>query len=257
MKSKLNTLSIIAIVSLLHILLGWSMSRMNFDFIQFEELGNLQMVEVNLGVEPQPQEEMIEPDTKPEITPPKEEIITQEVKEPADLVKEEPKKDAPPPKKVETPKPKPKIVEKKQPKPKPPKQAPKQQMVKKKSSNVENTKSNLPVGNANGREGSSSTQGNSNTNAALGAGYGKAMIGRCSDISDEADDQGSVKLGVTINESGKATNVDILSSSGIKRLDNQAKRMASSHTYSPAKANGKAVVGKVEFSINFKCGNAA
>lgn len=95
------------------------------------------------------------------------------------------------------------------------------------------------------------------TKASLGAGYGSSMTGACSDLSDEADDEGRVKLKVTVDERGKAKNVQILSSSGVKRLDNQAKRIAQSHTYSPAKSDGKAVAGDVVFTMDFKCGNAA
>lgn len=114
-----------------------------------------------------------------------------------------------------------------------------------------------PIGKENGVAGSSATQGNGHTNASLGAGYGKAMVGRCSDISDEADDEGSVKLKVAVAESGKASSVEVIGPSGIKRLDNQAKRIASSHIYSPARSNGKAVAGLVIFTMNFKCGSAA
>ena len=112
-------------------------------------------------------------------------------------------------------------------------------------------------GNPNGSQGRKSEIGNAKVDASLGAGYGNAMRGRCSDISDESDDMGSVKLKVIIGINGKATQVEILSSSGIKRLDNQATRMASGHIYQPAKLNGDTIVGSVIFSIHFKCGATA
>ncbi|MGX2957269.1 energy transducer TonB [Ursidibacter arcticus] len=240
----------------LHLLLGWGLSKLTFNHLEFEDIGNLQMVEVNLGVEsPKVEEDIPEPEPEPEVIEDiKEEIITVKTPDPVpDLVKpvEKPK-----PEKKEKPKPKPKKSE-----PKVQKEKVKPEKVAKKTeNNTLGTAANTitaPAGNANGVAGSTSTQGNAKTSATLGAGYGKAMTGRCSDISDEADDEGSVKLQVSISESGKATEVEIVSSSGIKRLDNQAKRMASSHTYSPARANGKAVSGQVTFTIHFKCGNAA
>lgn len=109
--------------------------------------------------------------------------------------------------------------------------------------------------------GSASSQGgsqaNSTTAASLGAGYGSAMKGACSDISDEADDEGRVTLKVSVNEQGRAQNVQIVSPSDVKRLNNQAKRIASNHIYSPGKSNGQPVASDVVFTINFKCGNAA
>ena len=239
-------------VIILHILLGWGLSKLSFNHLEFEDIGNLQMVEVNLGVEAPAVVESI-PEPEPEVAEEvKEEIITAETKEPTpDLVKPIEK-----PKQEKKEKPKPKKVE-----PKVQKEKAKPEKVAKKTENTtiatNKNATTAPIGNANGVAGSNSTQGNAKTSATLGAGYGKAMTGRCSDISDEADDAGSVKLQVNISESGKATEVEIVSSSGIKRLDNQAKRMASSHTYSPARANGKAVSGQVTFTIHFKCGNAA
>ncbi|WP_176670078.1 energy transducer TonB [Mannheimia granulomatis] len=112
-------------------------------------------------------------------------------------------------------------------------------------------------GNPLGKAGSNSAQGNSHVNASLGAGYGQTLTGRCSELSDEADDQGSVQVLVSLAPTGQATQVDLLSSSGIKRLDNQAKRIAQAHTYSPARINGKAVEGNVRFTIHFKCGASA
>lgn len=253
MQNRVQSIVVVAFVSLFHLLLAWGMVHIPLQReYEFEDLGNLQMVEVNLGVpapaEPEP-EPLPEPEPIPEEKP--QEIITTEVKEePADIVKEEPK---PEPKEVPKPKEKPKPKPKEPPKPKP--KAEKKPEVKSTTANAGASGSNQPIGDPRGREGSSSTQGNSHTSATLGAGFGRSMRGQCSDISNDADDHGTVGLKVTISETGKALNVEVVSSSGTKRLDNQAKRMASSHTYSPAKTNGKAVSGSVSFNIVFKCGS--
>lgn len=265
MQNRVQSIVVVAFVSLFHLLLAWGIAQipLKSDY-EFEDLGNLQLVEVNLGMPESAPEPAPEPEPLPEEPIPEEkpqEIITTEVKnEPVDIIKEEPK---PKEKPKEKPKPKEKLKPKEQPKPKPkekPKSESKSQIAKSvgkaTTSHVASTPgSNQPVGDPRGKEGSSSTQGNSHTSATLGAGFGRSMKGQCSDISDEADDQGTVGLKVTISETGKAVNVDIVSSSGTKRLDNQAKRMASSHTYTPAKMNGKAVVGSATFNIVFKCGS--
>ncbi len=93
-------------------------------------------------------------------------------------------------------------------------------------------------------------------NASLGAGFGLSMGGKCSSVSDDADDEGEVKVRVIIAPNGEAKEVVILSSSGIKRLDRQAKKIAKSHRFQPARKNGKAVEGSVVFTIHFQCGNA-
>ncbi|QLB12123.1 outer membrane transport energization protein TonB [Bisgaardia hudsonensis] len=253
-ESRISSFFIILVVLFLHLILGWLLAQASFQKVKIDDfLETLQMVEVNLGVpESSP---IIEEEIKieePELPKPQQEVIATKVETEADIVNKlepvKPEEEKKPPK----PKPKPKKVEKKV-------KAPiKKDIVKKvEKSNVNQTAPNGPVGQANGVKGSQSTQGNGNKNASLGAGYGNAMRGVCSDLSDEADDEGRVKLKVTISENGKAQNVQVISSSGIKRLDNQAKRIASNHTYSPAKLNGKAVVADVVFSINFKCGNAA
>ncbi|WP_424405985.1 energy transducer TonB [Pasteurella sp. PK-2025] len=253
MKNRLHSFIVVLSVACVHLLLAWGLSKITLqNDYEFEEtLGNLQMVEVALGVEapsaPEP-----EPETPPDSPPPVEEIVSTQVNEEvADIVKPEPTPEPEKPKPAPPkPKPKPKKVEKKVEK--------KVQSKEKKSEkSTALAGNNQPIGNPNGSPTSTSTQGNAATSAALGAGYGRSMKGQCSDISNEADDAGKVGLKVIISETGKASQVDIISSSGIKRLDNQAKRMASSHIYSPAKQNGKAVVGSVSFNIVFKCGAAA
>lgn len=269
MQNRVQSIVVVAFVSLFHLLLAWGIAQipLKSDY-EFEDLGNLQLVEVNLGMPESAPEPAPEPEPLPEEPIPEEkpqEIITTEVKnEPVDIIKEEPKpkekpKEKPKPKEKLKPKEQPKSKEKTQLKEKPKSESKSQtakSVGKATTSHVASTPgSNQPVGDPRGKEGSSSTQGNSHTSATLGAGFGRSMKGQCSDISDEADDQGTVGLKVTISETGKAVNVDIVSSSGTKRLDNQAKRMASSHTYTPAKMNGKAVVGSVTFNIVFKCGS--
>lgn len=258
MRNRVHSILITTFVTCLHVLLAWGLMQIPFNTLEFDEISNLQMVEVNLGVEAPSVEVAPEPEPEPEPEPVvKEEITTTEVPEPvADLVKEEPKIEPPP--KVEPPKkkpePKPKKVEKK---PKEKKEVKVAKKAEKPTASQGKPTAEGPIGKENGVAGSSATQGNGHTNASLGAGYGKAMVGRCSDISDEADDEGSVKLKVAVAESGKASSVEVIGPSGIKRLDNQAKRIASSHIYSPARSNGKAVAGLVIFTMNFKCGSAA
>lgn len=237
---------IILTVSLIHLGVAYSISRLSWDknMDLFGELKNLQMIEVNLGVE---EPVAVNAPLEPKISEPPEEILNTAVKDvtQADLAK----KLAAPEKK-----PSPKEVKKS------PEKITKKNEKKKDGSSTDksnHTQRSNQQGNPNGIEGSKSTDGNSKVDASLGAGYGSAMRGRCSDISDESDDVGSVKLKVTIGANGKATNVEILSSSGIKRLDNQASRMATGHTYQPAKINGNAIVGSVTFNIHFKCGAAA
>lgn len=257
MSQKSTNTAVVSAVVALHLLLAWGIAQIPLHNLEFEEVGNLQMVEVNLGVEapapPSEPEPIPEPEPEPPPPPPQQEIVTTEVKnEPVDIMKEPPKpKEKPKPKK-EPPKPKEKVEKKPQTKP-----AVAQQSAKKSEKVTASTATDQPIGNPKGIAGSQSTQGNSSVSASLGAGFGRAMRGKCSDISDEADDEGTVGLKVTISESGKASEVEVISSSGIKRLDNQAKRMASGHTYSPAKANGKPTVGSVTFNIVFKCGAAA
>lgn len=242
--------------------------------------------EIDPTPQPEPVTEMPEPTNQPEPTPdslPPQQIITTEVKaDKVDLIKAEAKpkpKEKPKPQEVRKEKPKkepikPKEVVEKKPAPPKNKVVRSEPYIAKRSvSASQKTGVSAHIadssGKPNGIVSNTSSQGNSNvnsantvstalpTNASLGAGFGSAMRGSCSNMSNEADDEGKVGLKVTVSESGQATNVEITSSSGINRLDNQAKRMASSHRYSPAKANGRAVSGTVTFSIVFKCGNAA
>lgn len=237
--------------------------------------GSIQMVEVKLG-SAQPQAEaspppsvMEDPVTVPNTPPARSEaeVITA-VKSPlpkADLMLK-------PPQKLAQEKPKPVVRKLEKPKTEKiakteNKQAKRRDKSVSSSSTVHsgekrgvaNTSQNSfqEQGNPQGKAGSNSTQGNSQINASLGAGYGQALTGRCSELSDEADDQGSVQVLVSLAPNGRATQVNLLSSSGIKRLDNQAKRIAQAHTYSPARFNGKAVEGSVRFTIHFKCGASA
>ncbi|MDG6881904.1 TonB family C-terminal domain [Phocoenobacter uteri] len=94
------------------------------------------------------------------------------------------------------------------------------------------------------------------TGAGLGAGYGSTLTGQCSDLSDDADDNGSVYLSVRIAANGKANAVSVLKSSGIKRLDRQALKIAQKHRYQPAIRNGQPVEGEVKFKMHFQCGNS-
>ncbi|WP_238138385.1 MULTISPECIES: energy transducer TonB [Glaesserella] len=243
-------------VTLIHLGLAYSLSRLSWErnLDLFGDLENLQMIEVNLGSEV-PIEVKTESEPEPEVVKAPEEILSSDMPKPtqADLAKkpEAPEK----PKLVKEIKKVPEKVVKKPEKKKEPK--PKAEKPKAEKTVVASQSTNAPQGHQNGVEGSKSTVGNAKVDASLGAGYGSAMRGRCSDISDESDDVGSVKLKVTIGTNGKASHVEILSSSGIKRLDNQASRMASGHHYQPAKINGSAVVGSVIFTIHFKCGAAA
>ena len=211
---------------------------------------NLQMVEVNLGNEA-PTEIQSNPSAEPEAIEIPTQILSTEVTNviQADLEQ--------------------KVKEPEKPKPERKKASEKNvKKVEKRKDLVQNSKVEKNIsanqatsvhskGNPNGSQGRKSEIGNAKVDASLGAGYGNAMRGRCSDISDESDDMGSVKLKVIIGINGKATQVEILSSSGIKRLDNQATRMASGHIYQPAKLNGNTIVGSVIFSIHFKCGATA
>ncbi|MDO4698370.1 MAG: TonB family protein [Pasteurellaceae bacterium] len=249
MQNRVQSIVVVVFVSLFHFLLAWGIAHIPLKSeYEFEDLGNLQMVEVNLGVPTPPEPAPLpEPEPIPEEKP--QDIITTAAKdEPVDIIKEVPK--------LLPPKEAPKLKEKPKPKEKPKLKIEKKSDVAKKTEKVITSQgTNQPIGDPRGREGSTSTQGNSHTSATLGAGFGRSMKGQCSDISNDADDHGTVGLKVTISDTGKAVNVEVISSSGTKRLDNQAKRMASSHTYSPAKANGKAVVGTVTFNIVFKCGS--
>lgn len=237
---------IVLVVSLIHLGVAYSISRFSWDknLALFGEVKNLQMIEVNLGVE---ESVTVNASSEPKIAEPPEEILNTAVKDmtQADLAPKlaAPKKKPPPKEVKKTPE---KIMKKRETK-------------KDVSPTNKSSRTSQPnqQGNPNGIDGSKSTNGNAQVDASLGAGYGNAMRGRCSDISDESDDVGSVKLKVTIGTNGKATNVEILSSSGIKRLDNQASRMATGHTYQPAKINGNTIVGSVTFNIHFKCGAAA
>lgn len=266
-QNRTHSIAVVTVVIAFHLLLGWGIGQIPLQKLTFEEIGNLQMVEVNLGVEaaasetetlvesvsvPEPESE-IQPEPEPQPEPPKQEIVTTEVKnDPVDIVKTPPK-----PKSVEKPKPK-----KEPPKPKekvekkPPKEKP-SQVAKNSGKATASLASDQPIGSPKGIAGSTSTQGNSTVNASLGAGFGRSMKGSCSDISNEAEDKGTVGMKVLVSETGKAANVEIISSSGIKRLDNQAKRSAKSHIYSPAKANGKPVQAYVQFNFVFNCGAAA
>lgn len=246
MKRSFYHFFIILAVSLIHLGVAYSISRFSWDknLAFFGGLKNLHMIEVNLGVE---ESLTVNTPLKPKIAEPPEEFLNTTVKDvtQSNLA--------------------PKLaVPKKKPPSKEVKKAPEKIMKKhetKKDVSPTNkssrTQQPIQQGNPNGINGSKSTYGNAKVDASLGAGYGNAMRGRCSDISDESDDVGSVKLKVTIGANGKAINVEILSSSGIKRLDNQASRMATGHTYQPAKINGNTIVGSVTFNIHFKCGAAA
>ncbi|AMW16176.1 TonB family protein [Glaesserella parasuis] len=249
--NRFYNISIFLSVTLVHIGLAYTISQLSWDrdLNHFGDLENLQMVEVNLGSE-EPIE--VKSESEPEVTQEPEQILSTEVADvsQADLVKKGEKPEVKVKKEIKkSPEKLTKKVEKNK------ELSPKAHSDKK--TNTSQVAQNHQQGNQNGVEGSKSVTGNAKVDASLGAGYGNAMRGRCSDISDESDDVGSVKLKVTIGTNGKATNVEILSSSGIKRLDNQASRMASGHTYQPAKINNSAVVGSVIFSIHFKCGAAA
>lgn len=232
-----NTGAVLGVI-VAHLALLWGLTQLEHEPFLFDEVGGLEMIEVALGVPaPEPEIEQL-PEPEPEPEPVKETMITAEPEpqSPPDVVKASDPEPEPP--KPEPPKPEP--VKPKKPKPKP--------KVAKKAAPPQ------PIGDPNGSPTSTSTQGNASVSAALGAGFGRAMQGRCSDRSNDAEDAGTVGLLVQIAENGKATQVSITRSSGIKRLDSQATRMAQGHTYSPAKQNGKPVSGSVTFNIVFKCG---
>ncbi|QIM63912.1 hypothetical protein A1D29_07875 [Pasteurellaceae bacterium Orientalotternb1] len=267
-QNRTYSIVVVTTVAAFHLLLGWGIAQIPLQKLTFEEIGNLQMVEVNLGVEAATSEvetvvesvSIPEPEVMPEIQPepeplpqdpPQQEIVTTDAKnEPVDIVKTPPKLVEKPTPKKEPPKPK-KKAEKKPPKEKTP------QVAKNSGKAAVSPSSNQPIGSPKGIAGSTSTQGNSSVSASLGAGFGRSMKGSCSDISNEAEDKGTVGMKVLVSETGKAANVEIISSSGIKRLDNQAKRSAKSHIYNPAKENGKPVQAYVQFNFVFNCGTAA
>lgn len=252
MNSLFSRFFIMLVVSMLHLGLLFLLSKFYWKPTDtfFGGMENLQMVEVNLGNET-PTEIQSNPSAEPEAIEIPTQILSTEVTNviQADLEQ--------------------KVKEPEKPKPERKKASEKNvKKVEKRKDLVQNSKVEKNIsanqaasvhskGNPNGSQGRKSEIGNAKVDASLGAGYGNAMRGRCSDISDESDDMGSVKLKVIIGINGKATQVEILSSSGIKRLDNQATRMASGHIYQPAKLNGNTIVGSVIFSIHFKCGATA
>ncbi len=252
MNSLFSRFFIMLVVSMFHLGLLFLLSRFYWKPTDtfLGSIENLQMVEVNLGNET-PTEAQSSPSTEPETIEIPTQILSTEATDgiQADLAKKVKEPEKPKPERKKTSEKSVKKVEKR-------KDSAQNAKVEK-SSSANQAKSVHSQGNPNGSQGSKSESGNAKVDASLGAGYGNAMRGRCSDISDESDDIGSVKLKVTIGINGKATQVEILSSSGIKRLDNQASRMASGHIYQPAKLNGNTIVGSVIFNIHFKCGAAA
>ncbi len=269
-KNKLSSIFIILIVISVHILLLYGLLGLKKQKLS-SKYGSLQMVQVSLEL-PKPEiKEIPKVESQEKI---KEKILTTKAEEnkPVDVLKEEKKiekkkklkkkiKKKKPKKKKKikkkTIKKKKKIVKKKRVEPKQIVKEvetviPTQQVIK------ESPVSNEVVGDGglNHDKNVKKKRGSSKVGASLGAGFGFALKGQCSSSSDDADDFGDVKVRVIISPSGKSKEVQIIKSSGIKRLDRQAKKIARRHTYSPARQNGKTVEGSVVFTIHFRCGNA-
>ncbi len=242
-KDRFVGLLLVVIVVIFHLLLGvfllFFKTATPYQFQQgLNAYESLSMVNVEF-VQPLP----IKPEPKPI-----DKVMATEVKEQVADLKKEPK-----PKKIE----KVQKVEKIRPlnkvEKKPQKVKPKTQP--KKQTNVGKT-AHQGTGNQS-RQGDLKGAGvEKSTGAGLGAGYGSTLTGQCSDLSDEADDYGVVQLAVKIKANGQASDVTVLKSSGIKRLDRQAVKIAQKHRYQPAIQNGQSVAGEVKFKMHFQCGNS-
>lgn len=284
MKNKIYVLLVIAVVVVLHLWLGWCIHQLSIrpPLMPQSFANQLQMVEVNLGMPPSSiADESIVPDPTVSLTEPEPEISVEpelstdpilavEQTQLADVVQPkvvkpivrnvEPIKPKTPPKPKIKPTEKPKKTPQSQKTQKEAKPTASKTKVVAKNGQVKSKSGNLSqerqgeVGDMRGKAESPSTKGNSAVSASLGAGYGNAMRGQCSDLSDSEEDAGQVKLMVQIDERGKATSVSVVTSSGIKRLDNQAKRMALGHRFQAGKINGKAVASSLVFTIHFTCG---
>ncbi len=257
-KNKLNSIFIVFIVILVHLLLLYGLLNLKQNKSS-SKYGSLQMVEVSFALSKPPvKKEIVKPEEPKKI---KEKILTSKAQKdkPVDIIKKVKKKKK---KKIVKKKPKKKkkkIVKKKvvkKPKKIVKRKVEKKVVEKKIVKKEESVDKVIGDGGKSLNQNAKKTNGNSKVGATLGAGFGFALKGQCSSSSDDADDYGDVKVRVIISKTGRAKEVQILNSSGIRRLDRQAKKIARRHIYSPARKNGKAVEGSVVFTIHFVCGNA-